>query len=124
MRLRLALLVVCALGVALPASAARKPPDITVVKPVLRGPQSPPVVPADPAPPVVPATGAETSYVAPLAGPGYSPIAPADTGQCRAACSRGYYFCSSTEDPSDCSATWTQCSSRCRYPGYAAGVPR
>lgn len=124
MRLRLALLVICAGFVALPAAAARKPPDITVVKPVLRGPQSPPVVPADPPPPVVPATGVGTSSVAPIAGPGYSPIAPADTGQCRAACSRSYYFCSSSEDPADCAASWTQCSSRCRFPGYGPASAR
>lgn len=114
MRIRLILLAFCAFAVALPAAAAKKPPDITVVRPVLRGAQPAPPAEPEPPPPAITAPGNGYSLVQ----PGYAAAAAPDSGQCRVSCSRSYYFCAASEEPADCASTWTQCTSRCRAPGY------
>lgn len=35
-----------------------------------------------------------------------------DTGQCRAACARSYYFCTAGGDDT-CPGNWAQCNARC-----------
>ncbi len=36
-----------------------------------------------------------------------------EIAQCKATCSRTYYFCISGSDQTDCSPKWSQCLSRC-----------
>jgi hypothetical protein len=49
-------------------------------------------------PPLIPLTGASQSR---------------DPDQCRASCSRTYYFCRANGDDDGCPTQWMQCKSRC-----------
>ena len=63
-------------------------------------PGAAPVPPAAPAlpPPLVPLTGAAQAR---------------DPDQCRAACSRTYFFCKANSDDDSCPTSWMQCKTRC-----------
>ncbi len=59
-----------------------------------------PAQPDSPAlpPPLIPLTGA---------------VQGRDPDQCRASCSRTYYFCRASGDDDGCPTQWMQCKSRC-----------
>lgn len=51
--------------------------------------------------------------------PSLAPLARPWTGdpaQCRASCSRSYYFCLATDSAEDCGPSWGQCRARCERP--------
>lgn len=93
MRRILALLLV-SLAMASPAGADQKPAPKAKVPP--------------PAAAVVAAPQTALQPLIPLA----SSRAGGDTGQCRAACARSYYFCTAGGDDT-CPGNWAQCNARC-----------
>jgi hypothetical protein len=42
-----------------------------------------------------------------------TPVAAIDSGQCRAACARPYYFCLANDDTGSCPQTWSRCLVAC-----------
>ncbi|CAN5304630.1 hypothetical protein BH10PSE4_BH10PSE4_13740 [soil metagenome] len=68
------------------------------------------VIPSTPgAAPVRPVTPALPRPLTPLTG-----VAQArDPDQCRASCSRTYFFCRANSDDDSCPTSWMQCKTRC-----------
>ncbi len=117
----LALLLALSAALAVPASSTAAGKAATVV---LRGPQAPPPqAPPTPEPPAPPARSSAALSFSPLpdsaprfsldAAPRLGGMSDGLAGQCRRSCSRDYYLCDSTDDPADCSRTWSQCLAAC-----------
>lgn len=79
---------------------------------------APPPKPISPAPPQAPAQtdDAAAAKAAPArpAKPAMSVKPAADPlAECRATCSKSYYFCLQTEDADTCTPSWNQCRAAC-----------
>ncbi len=95
MRRALACLLILA-AVSSSALAQTPKPTRVIPTPSTAAPvqQAPPALP----PPLIPLTGATQAR---------------DPDQCRAACSRTYFFCKANSDDDSCPSSWMQCKSRC-----------
>ena len=66
---------------------------------------------------VLPSGAAPVQLATPALPPPLIPLTGAaqarDPNQCRAACSRTYYFCRANGDDDGCPTQWMQCKSRC-----------
>ena len=95
MRRALACLLILA-AVSGSAVAQTAKPARVVVAPTTDAP-APPVTPALPRP-LTPLTGVAQAR---------------DPDQCRASCSRTYFFCRANSDDDSCPTSWMQCKTRC-----------
>jgi hypothetical protein len=112
-------LLIIALTVAAPAGAQQSPRySIPAPGAAREGPALRSAIEAD----GQPAAGAEARSRPPSAPtpvtPNFfpPPAAGAAAGQCRLTCDRGYYFCLSGDDGTDCPGAWGQCRAGCDRP--------
>lgn len=88
------LLILAALSGSAVAQTAKPTRVIPAAPAVAPAPAANPVLP----PPLIPLTGVSQGR---------------DPDQCRAACSRTYFFCRANGDDDSCPTSWMQCKSRC-----------